>query len=143
MHKWKLWGSRNFQIQRLPLSWLLLLKQKIVQLHTTHMVNSNEKRKLYRQIHQLSVHRKFPQKRQGSKLGDWGIIEENNLALRKIIMKQLINTQIELTWKFFKALPKTYKFLVSARSSIRCSNPYPESHILYPQHTFPALHIWV
>lgn len=28
--------------------------------------------------------------------------------------------QTELNWKFFKALPKTYKFLVSARSSTCC-----------------------
>ena len=51
----------------------------------------------------VSVHRgNFHRGDRGVNLG---ITEEKNLALIKFIINQLINMQIVLNWKFFKALP--------------------------------------
>lgn len=47
--------------------------------------------------------------------------------------------QTELNWKFFKALPKLTSFWFQQD----LAHAAPESYILFPQHTFPALHIWV
>lgn len=69
----------------------------------THVDGKQMKKEVLEAATTVSVHRENFHR--GDRDVNLGIIEEKNLALRKFIIKQLINMQIVLNWKLFKALP--------------------------------------